>query len=60
MTQQQYIKNIERELGTLNRTIDIKILEGKSYAQIARRHKELLTTLRKLSRERTSMFSFSF
>ena len=61
MTQNQYIKTIEQELSVLNRKIDFNILQGKSYGAIAQRHKSLLTTLRKLSKERTSsIFSFSF
>jgi hypothetical protein len=60
MTQHQYIKSLEQEISQLNRRIDQNILQGKSYGAIAQRHKSLLSTLRKLSKERTSLFAFSF
>lgn len=62
MTQNEYNKRIQAELTTLNRQIDIKILKGLSYAYESRKHKMLLS---KLKRQKSTVFgrilhSFSF
>lgn len=41
MNREQYIKIIERELQTLNKRIDMKILQGVEYKREARDHKIL-------------------
>jgi hypothetical protein len=46
MTQEQYKKGILREIQSLNRRIDMKIIKGESYAGESRRHKMLRAKLR--------------
>lgn len=41
MNREQYIKIIERELQSLNKRIDMKILQGVEYRKEARDHKIL-------------------
>lgn len=43
-------KTIRRELDSLNRVIDAKIMRGLSYAREARKHKILLSKLYNLHR----------
>ena len=50
MSKKQIQTAIARELEKLNEKIDIKILEGESYARDARRHKLLLAQLKQLRR----------
>jgi hypothetical protein len=56
MTQNAFEKEIRKELDRLNRRIDEKIIRGLSYAQEARRHKQLIARLR----PQKSFFSRSF
>ncbi len=46
MSQTQYIKMLEREIQKINKKIDLKILQGVSYAKEARDHKLLLRKVR--------------
>lgn len=46
MTQEQYIKILERELARLNREIDLKIISGVNYSKEAGEHKLLLKKMR--------------
>ena len=41
-------KEIEKELAKLNDRIDRKIIKGQSFEREARRHRELLSTLRRM------------
>jgi hypothetical protein len=49
MNREQYLKIIERELHSINKQIDIKILQGVEYRKEAREHKELLRKVRQHS-----------
>lgn len=51
MSKHALSKEIQRELAKLNDTIDRKIVRGQSFVREARRHKELLCTLRRMSDE---------
>lgn len=42
-------KEIQRELARLNDRIDRKIIKGQSFRDEARRHKELLVTLARIT-----------
>lgn len=46
MSQTQYLKMLEREIQRINKKIDLKILQGVSYAKEARDHKLLLRKVR--------------
>jgi hypothetical protein len=46
MSQTQYLKMLEREIQRINKRIDLKILQGMSYAKEARDHKLLLQKVR--------------
>ncbi len=59
MSQQQYIKTIERELQKLNQRIDMKIISGESYTRESRRHKQLLRQIRE-QRNKKGMFGRFF
>jgi hypothetical protein len=49
MSRQQYIDVLKREVEKLNKQIDIKILQGLNYSSEARKHKLLLSEIRKHS-----------
>lgn len=49
MTRTQYTKAIELELARLNERIDAKILRGQKYAEESRKHKQLLSQIRRQS-----------
>ncbi len=51
MSRKLLSKELRRELGTLNDTIDRKIIKGLPYTKEARRHKELVATLRQIQEE---------
>lgn len=59
MSATQYQKVLERELGRLNKRIDFMILKGQSYANEARRHREVLMQLNRAKRS-TSIFGRFF
>lgn len=48
MSKHALSKEIQRELAKLNDAIDRKIVRGQSFVREARRHKELLCTLRRI------------
>jgi len=48
MSKKNITQEIHKELDKLNDRIDRKIIKGHSFAADARRHKELLATLRQL------------
>ncbi len=47
MSQKEYVKALNKEIQKLNEVIDHKILGEINYAREARRHKTLLSKLRK-------------
>lgn len=49
MSKNQAIKNIRYEIDRLNQEIDLKIIKGVSYGREARRHKFLISQLRRLN-----------
>ena len=48
MSTQQYHRSLLKELERINNTIDYKILRGRPYKKEARRHRMLLSTLRRV------------
>jgi hypothetical protein len=64
MSTNQYKNVILRELEKLNERIDLKILRGKPYRELAHRHKSLLSQLNYFEnitrRPSTSTKFFSF
>jgi hypothetical protein len=55
MSKTTLTKEIQKELEKLNDRIDRKIIKGHSYDKEARRHRELMATLRQLGvHERSS------
>lgn len=46
MSQEQYVKVLERQLEKLNREIDLKVISGQNYATEARAHSELRKKMR--------------
>jgi hypothetical protein len=51
MSQTQYIQLLKSQLRMLNRIIDEKIMQGKSYAAEARKHKMLLQKIESHSKQ---------
>ncbi len=51
MNKEQYIKIIERELHSINKRIDMKILQGVEYRKEARDHKILQKKMRQHSQQ---------
>ncbi|KKT00238.1 MAG: hypothetical protein UW07_C0018G0015 [Candidatus Nomurabacteria bacterium GW2011_GWF2_43_8] len=52
MSQEQYLKMLEREIQKINKKIDLKILQGEKYFKEAREHKLLLQKVRYHSKGR--------
>ncbi len=42
MTREQYIQTLQRELQKINREIDLRIISGEKYFELAKEHKLLL------------------
>ena len=55
MNREQYVKIIERELQSINKRIDMKILHGMEYKKEAKNHKILQKKM--LQHSRKSIFS---
>lgn len=51
MSREQYLKIIEREIHSINKKIDDKIIKGIDYSKEARIHKQLLHKIRQHSRK---------
>jgi hypothetical protein len=60
MSQTQYIQLLKSQLRMLNRIIDEKIMQGKSYSTEARRHKMILQKIENHSKQGffDKMYSF--
>ena len=58
MSQKEYIKALNTEIQKLNEVIDRKILGDVNYSREARRHKALLSKLRKEEARRMLASSF--
>lgn len=51
MSQQEYLKLIQKEIQRINKKIDLKILRGEEYSREARDHKLLLKKIRFINRQ---------
>jgi hypothetical protein len=51
MNKEQYLKIIGREIQSINKQIDAKIIKGLDYSKEARVHKQLLHKIRQHSRK---------
>ncbi len=51
MSKEQYLKIIEREIHSVNKRIDAKIIKGIDYSREAREHKQLLHKIRQHRRK---------
>ena len=51
MSQQQYLKMLEREIEKINKRIDLKILQGQSYLKESRDHRLILKKIRFMERQ---------
>lgn len=51
MNREQYVKIIEKELQSINKVIDMKILQGVEYKKEAMNHKILQRKMRQHSRK---------
>ena len=58
MSKRELKREMELELARLNRLIDIKVIKGYSYTEESKRHKALLSQLKKLN-FRQKKFSLS-
>jgi hypothetical protein len=56
MSQHQYIATLEKQIASLNRNIDAKILRGQQYAEESRKHRMLLRKIREQKNEHRSGF----
>ncbi len=56
MSKNNLEKVLRNELGALNNAIDWKIIQGRSYAQEARRHKYVVSTLRNIRKSQMGWF----
>jgi hypothetical protein len=50
---------IRRELNSINKRIDFKIIKGESYEKESRKHKNLMLQLRRLESEASLARTFS-
>ncbi len=61
MSKYQFVSSIRREINDINATIDRRIVRGRDYSDLARRHKELTRALRTIKQKTASgIFSFFF
>jgi len=51
MNREQYLKIIEREIQSINKQIDAKIMKGLDYSKESRIHKQLLHKIRQHKRK---------
>lgn len=60
MSQNQFLKILERDLQEINKTIDTKIMKGLDYSREARDHKLILKKIKYNTRGRSSFFNRFF
>ena len=60
MSQNQFLKILERDLQDINKAIDMKILRGLDYSREARDHKLILKKIKYNTRNRSSFFNRFF
>ncbi len=58
MDKRHYVFKLRNEIVKLNKRIDHKILLGYSYEQDAKRHRELLRTVKRLDSRRMKVSNF--
>lgn len=51
MSKHQFVSSVRREIDELNTAIDRRIVRGREYRDLSRRHKELTRTLRMFERK---------
>lgn len=56
MSKQNFEKSLKKELRVLNEIIDMKIVRGLSYANEAKRHKFILSSLANVKKTKSSWF----
>lgn len=57
MSQNQFLKMLEKELHNINKNIDMKIMKGLDYSEDARNHKLILKKIRYNTRDKNSFFN---
>lgn len=60
MSQNQFLKILERDLQEINKTIDMKIMKGLDYTREARDHKLILKKIRYNTRGGNTFFNRLF
>ena len=60
MSKEKLVKTISREIAQINETIDMKVIQGVSYKQEAKRHKLLISMLADVSRRAQTQSRWSF
>ncbi len=61
MSKHQFVSSVCKEIDELNTAIDRRIVRGRAYRDLARRHKELTRKLNSLERRNGhGIFSFFF
>lgn len=56
MSKQQFKSVLQDELNKLNEQIDLKVMRGLPYAREARRHRQVVTELRRLNRDHLGLW----
>ncbi len=56
MSKREILKSVQKEIESINRRIDERIVRGLSYGFEARRHKTLLSQLNKLRKDSSGIF----
>lgn len=56
MTRENFNKNAQREIESLNELIDMKIIKGLSYKKEAKRHKFLLSKIGNSAKAQAFLF----
>ena len=49
MSKFKVISLLSREIASVNQEIDLRIIKGQSYARLARRHKSLVSEIKRLA-----------
>ena len=60
MSQEEYIKILQRELKRINKIIDFKILNGEEYSKEMKEHKILLMKMRQHNHSKKNIFNRLF
>jgi len=59
MSKHEIVKSLRAEIRKVNRIIDQKIIYGKPYYLESRRHRFLMSQLKRITPQRTSIFGRS-